>query len=86
MSSENTISKDAITINQSTEQALEETILSPRFYTTDFDEMDKINIDALRPEWDRLMAEYEADSNIDHFQRPKEMSDDYSKMPEDLYL
>ena len=85
MSSENTISKDAITINQSTEQALKETILSPRFYTTDFDEMDKINIDALRPEWDRLMAEYEADSNIDHFQRPKEMSDDYSKMPEDLY-
>ncbi len=79
------MSLDITTLNKSTEQALEETILSPRFYTTDFDEMDKINIDSLRPEWNKLMREYEADSNMDHFQRPKEMSDDYSKIPEDLY-
>ena len=85
MSSEIKISKDEANINQSTEQALEETILSPRFYTTDFDEMDKINIDSLRSEWNKLMKEYETDTNIDHFQRPKEMSEDYSKMPEELY-
>lgn len=78
-------SKDKTAINNSTEQALEETILSPRFYTTDFDEMDKINIDCLRSEWNKLMEEYEADSNMDHFQRPAEMSEDYSKMPKDLY-
>ena len=78
-------SKDKTAINNSTEQALEETILSPRFYTTDFDEMDKINIDSLRPEWNKLMEEYEADSNMDHFQRPEEMSKDYSKMPKELY-
>ena len=85
MTSETKIPKDETTINRSTEQALEETILSPRFYTTDFDEMDKINIESLRPEWNKLMKEYEADSNIDHFQRPKEMSEDYSKLPEGLY-
>jgi magnesium-protoporphyrin IX monomethyl ester (oxidative) cyclase len=85
MSSEIKVSKDELILNQSTEQALEETILSPRFYTTDFDEMDKINIDSLRPEWDKLMAEYEDDSNLDHFQRPKDMSEDYSKLPDDLY-
>ncbi len=85
MTLETKIPKDETTTNRSTEQALEETILSPRFYTTDFDEMDKINIESLRPEWNKLMKEYEADSNIDHFQRPKEMSEDYSKLPEGLY-
>jgi hypothetical protein len=37
MSSEIKVSKDELILNQSTEQALEETILSPRFYNTDFD-------------------------------------------------
>ena len=82
---ENNNSKEITNLNQSTEQALEETILSPRFYTTDFNKMDRINIDSLRPEWNKLMAEYEADTNMDHFQRPKEMSQDYSKLPDDLY-
>ena len=72
-------------VNESTEKALQETMLSPRFYTTDFDAMDKIDINSHRVEWDRLMREFEGDSNIDHFQRPDEMSDDYSKIPEELY-
>ncbi|OUW05397.1 MAG: magnesium-protoporphyrin IX monomethyl ester (oxidative) cyclase [Betaproteobacteria bacterium TMED156] len=85
MSSENIYSEIKSKTNESTEKALEETILSPRFYTTDFDEMDKIDISPLRSEWNKLMEEFEIDSNIDHFQRPKEMSGDYSKMPEELY-
>ena len=44
-------------LNLSTEKALEETVLSPRFYTTDFEAMDKINIDSVRKEWDKLMEE-----------------------------
>jgi hypothetical protein len=31
--------------------------------------MDRINIEPVRAEWDRMMAEYEGDNNHDHFQR-----------------
>ncbi len=34
-----------------------ETVLSPRFYTTDFAEMDRTNVDSVRKEWDILIAE-----------------------------
>ncbi len=52
--------------------ALEETMLSPRFYTTDFEEMDKIDISAIRGEWDALIAEMESDPNKGHFKRTDE--------------
>ena len=72
-------------INLSTEKALEETMLSPRFYTTDFDAIDKISIEEVRDEWDKLMSEFEIDSNIDHFQRPKDMQENYSKISPEVY-
>ncbi len=72
-------------LNISTEKALEETVLSPRFYTTDFEAMDKIKIDSVRTEWDKLMKEFEVDSNIDHFQRPSNMMQDYSNLEPSLY-
>ena len=72
-------------INLSTEKALEETMLSPRFYTTDFAAIDKISIEGVREEWDKLMSEFEIDSNIDHFQRPKDMQENYSKISPEVY-
>ncbi len=72
-------------INESTDRALESTILSPRFYTTDFDEMDRFDISSVKPEWDKLMQEFELDINQAHFQRPEDMSKDYSHLPEGLY-
>ncbi|HEU4457669.1 MAG TPA: magnesium-protoporphyrin IX monomethyl ester (oxidative) cyclase [Methylibium sp.] len=72
--------------NEATQRAQEDTVLNPRFYTTDFDAMDRLNIEAIRPQWDALMAEFEADTNREHFQRPPDMLEqDYSKLPEGLY-
>ncbi len=85
----NTIAQDmprGIDTNEATERALESTMLNPRFYTTDFDAIDRISVEHIRPQWDALMAEFASDKNRDHFQRPAEtMNQDYSHLPDGLY-
>ncbi len=49
--------------------AMQNTLLTPRFYTTDFDEMDAINVEPVRDEWDPLIAEMQADPNKGHFRK-----------------
>ena len=71
--------------NEATETALENTMLTPRFYTTDFDAMDRINIEPIRLQWNALMEEFRADSNTDHFQRPPEMVGNYASLPPALH-
>jgi magnesium-protoporphyrin IX monomethyl ester (oxidative) cyclase len=64
--------KQATMINSAADaaqKAVADKIYSPRFYTTDFDAMDKISIEPVRAEWDAMMAEYEADDNRDYFRR-----------------
>jgi len=72
-------------INNATHTALQDTVLTPRFYTTDFAAMDKIDVNAIRPQWEALMNEFRADTNTDHFQRPADMMADCSKLPPALY-
>src|ERR1700753_2802923 len=60
------------TAEQSTEQPRASSLLSPRFYTTDFAAMDRIDVEPLRAEFEALLAEYEGDNNHDHFQRTPE--------------
>ncbi|MBL9024791.1 MAG: magnesium-protoporphyrin IX monomethyl ester (oxidative) cyclase [Myxococcales bacterium] len=55
--------------NETTLRAQETTTLSPRFYTTDYEAVDRLAIEPVRKEWDALMAEFEADANRDHFRR-----------------
>ena len=52
--------------------AMQETMLSPRFYTTDFAEVDKVDVSGVREEWDALIAEMESDPNRNHFKRTDE--------------
>ena len=70
--------------NESTRQAQEDTVLSPRFYTTDFAAMDRIDVSAVRAEWDGLIAEMRRDPNRGHFVRNAEFDADMSALPEGL--
>ena len=53
-------------------QAQEDTVLSPRFYTTDFAALDSMDVAPVRKEWDELIAEMKADPNKSHFKRSEE--------------
>ncbi len=70
----------AAPVNESTRAAQQETALSPRFYTTDFAEMDRLDIEPLRAEWDAIIAEFRADPNLDHFKRNADFDADFSGM------
>ena len=68
-----------------TEMAKQDTVLSPHFYTTDFDALDKIDVEPVRAEWDRLMDEFVEDANRGHFKRTDEWDDvDLSSFPPEL--
>ena len=66
-------------------KAQESTVLSPRFYTTDFAALDKLDVSPVRAEWDKLIAELQADPNKGHFKRNAEWDHvDLAALPEGL--
>ena len=71
-------------VNETTRRAQQTTTLSPRFYTTDFDALDRFNVDSVREEWDELIAEMQNDPNKGHFKRRDEWDFDLSKLEEPL--
>ncbi|MGB3554460.1 MAG: magnesium-protoporphyrin IX monomethyl ester (oxidative) cyclase [Jannaschia sp.] len=52
-----------------TAMAMQNTLLTPRFYTTDFEEMDAIDVTPVRKDWDALIAAMKADPNKGHFKK-----------------
>ncbi len=52
-----------------TDVAMQNTLLTPRFYTTDFDELDAIDVSPVREDWDELIAEMVSDPNKGHFRK-----------------
>ena len=61
--------------NDTTRMAQVNTLLNPRFYTTDFDALDAMNVDAVREEWDVLIADLAEDGNKRHFKRENGIAD-----------
>lgn len=59
----------AASFNDSTQQALENRLLAPRFYRTDYNALDKLDIDPVRRDWDAMMADFELDKNREHFKQ-----------------
>ena len=70
----------------STSLALTDTILSPRFYTTDHAAVNRLNVEPVRREWDALMDEMRADPNKGHFVRTEEFEIDLAALPPDLQV
>jgi magnesium-protoporphyrin IX monomethyl ester (oxidative) cyclase len=67
-----------------TAKARSESLISPRFYTTDYKAMDRLDVSSVRAEWDAMMAEYEGDNNHDHFQRTPEFASEIRELPPEL--
>ncbi len=80
-----TIETLSLTPRDTQRMAEETTVLSPRFYTTDFQALDSMDVSSVRREWDELINEMKSDPNKGHFKRNEEWKDvDFEGMPEGL--
>ena len=61
--------------DNTTDMAMEETLISPRFYTTNYKELDKVDISSIRHEWDQLIEEMRSDPNKTHFKKTSAWDD-----------
>jgi len=83
--SKQSLQADDPRINESTKVANTETLLTPRFYTTDFDAMNKLDMEPVRKEWEALMEEFRNDGNHDHFQRDESFESEIRDLPGPLH-
>ena len=58
-----------LTREHAMEIAQQSTMLSPRFYTTDYDALDAIDVSSVRAEWDALINDMIGDPNKKHFKQ-----------------
>ena len=80
-----TIDTLSFTSDDTARMALTDTVISPRFYTTDFDELDKVNVTPVRAEWDALISEMKSDPNRYHFKKDENWDKiSLDDLPEDL--
>ncbi len=73
------------TLDDSTAKATKDDILTPRFYTTDMDAMNRLDVEPIREEWERLMVEFRTDKNRRHFERDDSFTAAVDQLPPDLH-
>jgi magnesium-protoporphyrin IX monomethyl ester (oxidative) cyclase len=78
------IQPDIVSAADAIERARASSLLSPRFYSTDYAAMDKIDVSLVRAEFDQLLSEYEGDNNHDHFQRTEDFKSQIQDLPPEL--
>ncbi len=61
--------QSALDSDMATEVAMQDTLLTPRFYTTDFDELDAIDVSQISEEWEPLIERMLSDPNKGHFKK-----------------
>jgi magnesium-protoporphyrin IX monomethyl ester (oxidative) cyclase len=59
-------------------------LLSPRFYRTDFAALNRFDFAPQRGEWDALFAEFERDANRSHFERDEQFKAEVQALPDAL--
>ncbi|MEL6527941.1 MAG: magnesium-protoporphyrin IX monomethyl ester (oxidative) cyclase, partial [Chloroflexota bacterium] len=69
-------------LSGTTRHAMEEAVLNPRFYTTDFDEVDALDYEHMRSEMEWIRDEFAHDYNKNHFKRDEQFIADFSDMPQ----
>ncbi|WP_320674608.1 magnesium-protoporphyrin IX monomethyl ester (oxidative) cyclase [Prochlorococcus sp. MIT 1341] len=62
---------------------LDENLLTPRFYTTEFDKAAKTNLEIARSDFEAMFKEMEADYNLKHFDRKASLERLNELSPED---
>ena len=66
---------------EATRLAEEDALLKPRFYRTDYEAMDRLDVTPVRSEWDQMMAEFRNDSNRNHFERDEAFASEIRELP-----
>ncbi len=67
--------------SSTTQHALREAVLTPRFYTTDYKAVDRLHVDHMRDEFAWIRDEFAHDYNRTHFKRNDEFLADFNQMP-----
>jgi magnesium-protoporphyrin IX monomethyl ester (oxidative) cyclase len=79
---------DAIEITtaaDATRKAEANTLLSPRFYKTDYAALEQLDVGPVRGEWERMMAEFKQDVNGSHFERNAQFDAEVRSLPPALH-
>jgi magnesium-protoporphyrin IX monomethyl ester (oxidative) cyclase len=80
--------EEAVEIKSSedaTRKAEANTLLSPRFYKTDYEALETLDVSSVRSEWDQMMAEFKRDVNKEHFERNAQFDAEVRQLPPALH-